>query len=458
MLADAEWAARQRVVLWAYIVQSAVVLVVGLANDTWSHVLVDMLVVLAPGVLARFLRTRLTRSVLTSLGILTGSAMMVHFTGGLIESHFAFFVMLPMVALYHDWRPFAVSIFYVAFTHAVVGVISPMSMYNHPDAWAAPVKWGIVHAAYVLALALVMIVHWNFAEKPRLALKQALGDLESTQTQLVQAQKLEAIGSLAAGVAHEINTPIQFVGDNLRFLADASADVARLLSLCVDVRTHYGDDQSVMRVLSPLFDLADEIDAEFIQAELPKAVEDSLDGVERVSEIVKAMKGFSHPSEDVLPHDVNRLIGDTVVVARNEWKFVAELDLDLDSDLGLTPLSPGPFNQVILNLIVNAAHAVEAHHRPEGGMGQIQISTRRLDDGTSISVSDDGVGMTADVLERIFDPFFTTKEVGRGTGQGLSIARSVIADLGGTVEVSSEVGVGTTFMVHLPSAEEREVA
>ncbi len=268
------------------------------------------------------------------------------------------------------------------------------------------------------------------------------------ESQLVQAQKLESIGQLAAGISHEINTPIQYVGDNTRFLQEGFQDILRLLDRYDALKKNC--DESVNKEIEAV---AEAIDLEYLKEEIPSAIEQSLEGVERVSKIVHAMKEFSHPGTDEkTPTDINQAIENTVLVARNEWKYVAEMKVDLHPSLDPVPCFPGELNQVFLNMIVNASHAIADVLGDESGeRGTISITTRRNGECAEIRFQDTGAGIPKENLTRIFDPFFTTKEVGKGTGQGLSIAHSVIVDKHeGTIEVESEVGKGTTFTIRLP--------
>jgi signal transduction histidine kinase len=260
------------------------------------------------------------------------------------------------------------------------------------------------------------------------------------QMQAAHASKLESIGQLAAGIAHEINTPTQYVGDNVRFLGDAFAG----LLTCLDELTDLMPSDLASRL--------HRADIPYLREEIPKAIEQSLDGIERIANIVGAMKEFSHPAQERTPTDINHAIANTITVATNEWKYVATIATDFDPALPAVPVIPGEFNQVILNIIVNAAHAIgESASDDPLRKGTIRVTTRRVSDWAEITIADDGCGMPHHVQERIFDPFFTTKAVGKGTGQGLSIAHNVIvAKHRGTIAVSSDPGQGTTFTLRLP--------
>jgi PAS domain S-box-containing protein len=276
-----------------------------------------------------------------------------------------------------------------------------------------------------------------------------ISDKLEMERQLLRGQKLEAVGQLAAGIAHEINTPIQFVSDNIRFLKDSFRDISTLLTRLNELANATGDGGIQPADVSSALD---EADAAYLLDEIPRAVDQSLDGVDRVSRIVRAMKDFSHPATDRTPLDINRAIASTATVASNEWKYVAELRTDFDPGLPPVPVMPGDFNQVILNMIVNAAHAIgDVVGDGANGRGVITLGTRRVNDEAEIRISDTGCGMTPEIAARIFDPFFTTKAVGKGTGQGLAITHNVIVDRhGGTIRVESTPGTGTTFIIRLP--------
>ena len=280
------------------------------------------------------------------------------------------------------------------------------------------------------------------------------------RTQLLQAQKLESIGQLAAGIAHEINTPTQYVGDNVSFLQDGFTDLNRLLSEYDSLLGTLQDGATSPELVAKIRSLAQEVDAEYLSQEIPQAIAQALEGIERISSIVHAMKQFAHPpAEEKVATNINKAIENTITVSRNEWKYVAEMATELDPDLPLVECLPGEINQVILNIIVNAAHAIgDVVGDGSNGKGKITISTRQEGDIVEIRISDTGGGIPDEIRGRIFDPFFTTKEVGKGTGQGLTIARSVVVDKhGGTIDIQSEKGHGTTFVIGLPiSSEQKE--
>ncbi len=275
----------------------------------------------------------------------------------------------------------------------------------------------------------------------------------SLERELRQAQKLEAIGQLAAGIAHEINTPIQYVGDNTRFLQDSFGDMVTAFSaydsLLQAVKDKTVNDELVTTVEERVL----EADLLYLNEEIPQAIEHSLEGVKRVTEIVRAMREFSHPGSDQKEMvDINHAIKNTVTVARNEWKYVAEMKLDLDSSIPEVLCLPGEINQVFLNIIVNAAHAITATMADNSHQkGTISISTEKRDHSVAIRISDTGGGIPKDIQHRIFDPFFTTKDIGKGTGQGLAIAHSVVSDKHkGSLAFETREKEGTTFIIELP--------
>ena len=279
--------------------------------------------------------------------------------------------------------------------------------------------------------------------------------IKQLERQLAQAQKLESIGQLAAGVAHEINTPIQYVGDNARFLGGAFADLIRMATPEQPVAAS-SHEESTPALAKPLEDDV----LSYLRSEVPRSISHLIEGVEQVACIVRAMKEFSHlgPVEKTSVY-INRAIESTIVVSRSEWKYVADLTTELAADLPPVPCVPGEFNQVILNLIVNAAHAIGDVIKNPEEKGSIHIRTSRAGDFAEIRVSDSGSGIPESIRSKVFDPFFTTKPVGKGTGQGLAIAHAVVVQKHhGVLRFESELGCGTTFVIQLPLACEMEPA
>lgn len=300
------------------------------------------------------------------------------------------------------------------------------------------------------------VTHYLAMKEDITELRRAREERDRMEIQLRQAQKLEAIGQLAAGIAHEINTPMQYVGDNTRFVQEAFRDLSPLLQQVLRWLEAPGMAATGEPLVEDLRQRAREVDLGYLLEEVPTAIEQTLHGIERVTRIVRAMKEFSHPgTAEKTPTDLNHAIETTVTVSRNEWKYVAEMELDLDPHLPLVPCLPGDFNQAILNLIVNAAQAIAERlgtHPPVKGM--IRIQTRRQGGWAEIRITDTGCGIPEHIRDRIFEPFFTTKPVGRGSGQGLPIVRNVIVQKhGGSIEFESEVGRGTTFLLRLPLAK-----
>ncbi len=284
---------------------------------------------------------------------------------------------------------------------------------------------------------------------------QDITERKVLETRLRQAQKMESIGQLAAGIAHEINTPTQYIGDNTRFLDDVFVDLNELLIACKALQREVSQQSVSPDTLARIADAAEKADVDYLLEEIPKSISQSLEGVQRVAKIVRSMKEFSHPGGDEKQAiDLNRAIESTLTVSRNEWKYVADVVTDFDLRLPLIPCLPGDFNQVVLNLVVNAAHAIADKVGATGEKGTIAVSTRHDGDWAEIRIRDTGMGIPEKIRAKIYDPFFTTKPVGRGTGQGLAIAHSIIAEKHrGTIDFETAVGEGTTFILRLPIHE-----
>ncbi len=467
----------------------------GTSSTPHAHVLTAVLlgglITLVPVVTARRHPGTLLSRHSIAVGQALTSALLIHLSGGRIETHFHVFGSLAFLAFYRDWKVIVTASAVVALDHMARGIFWPQSVFGvfATSQW----RW-LEHAAWVLFEDIFLIhscLH-SWSEAQEIALRRATlegtneaieaevrtrtlellasnTELQSQMSeraeaemerdelthQLMQAQKLEAVGQLAAGIAHEINTPTQFVGDNTRFLKESFHDLNPLLEKASRLAEAVCAGTATPLLGKEFQEGFDGADTAYLVTEVPRAIEQSLDGIERIRRIVLAMKEFSHPGvEGMTSIDINRAIASTITVATNEWKYVAEIQTDFDSTLPPVPCLPGEINQVILNVIVNAAHAIaDALGDNKQSRGTIAICTRRDGDFAEIRISDTGTGIPVAVREKVFDPFFTTKEVGKGTGQGLSIAYAVVVKKhGGTLDFESAAGRGTTFVIRLPLA------
>ena len=275
------------------------------------------------------------------------------------------------------------------------------------------------------------------------------------QAELIDAQRLASVGTLAAGVAHEINTPVQFVSDSLHFLREASGDIFVVLDKLQAVKRATEDGAAKLSELSRAREIAtaaeEHADLDYLRENMPKAFDRAVEGLSRVTTIVRSMKEFAHPAQkEMAPADLNRGILATLTVARNEYKYVADLETDF-GELPPVTCHVNEVNQVVLNIVVNAAHAIADLVSGSERRGIIKVTTRHVSADVVISIMDTGGGIPEAIRSRIFDPFFTTKEVGRGTGQGLAIARRTIREThGGDVTFETTMGQGTSFFIRLP--------
>lgn len=281
--------------------------------------------------------------------------------------------------------------------------------------------------------------------------KQAAVEHKSLQMQVQQGQKLEAIGQLAAGVAHEINTPIQFIGDNINFVSDSCKELCSYIDQCDKLVQLAHERQLDTALTQSIIDAADNISVDYLREEIPVALADAKEGTDRVAKIVSAMKEFSYPgSKEAQRIDISRAISSTIIMSKNEWKHHATVEFTPNEEIPLVECYAGELNQVFLNMIVNAAHAIEARPNKDDA-GLITVATQLVDNSVEISITDNGSGMPPEVADRIFEPFYTTKEVGKGTGQGLSIAYAIVVEQhGGQIQVNSTEGEGTIFTLTIP--------
>lgn len=411
------------------------------------------------------------------------SALLIHLTGGRIETHFHVFGSLAFLSVYRDWRVLIPATVVIAVDHAVRGIFWPESVFGVLG--AAP--WRVVeHAGWVVfeVVFLVWSCRANVREmkvaarvdaklectnalveqqvKERTAelvmqaneLETSLKKSQTLEVQLLHAQKLESMGQLAAGIAHEINTPMQCVEGNVEFLKNC---YQRLFNV-VDTYANQlqGPDMSRKERQSAMDHLIAESRCDHIRKQAPAAIEEAAEAVQRVIEIVRAMKAMSHPGNSAKSFvDINNLIRSAATISRNRWKFVANVQLELQDSLADVPVMPAEVNQVLLNMIVNATDAIGERYGENGSpQGKIVVRTSEVDSGVQIEIEDDGCGIPEGIQQRIFDPFFTTKDVGKGTGQGLAITYDVVVKRhGGRINVDSTPDVGTTFTIWFPYDE-----
>ena len=274
---------------------------------------------------------------------------------------------------------------------------------------------------------------------------------QQLEVELASAQKLESIGRLAAGVAHQINTPIQFISDSLTFIGDSHQEVTKILGLYREARQLWRTGADVDAKVTAIENLEQEVDLDYTLTNVPRSVERVLEGCDRVATIVRSLREFAHPdSKEKSLVDLNRALSSTLLIAASEYKLVADVDQQL-GELPLVTCHAGEVNQAFLNIIVNAAHAIAEVVKGTQGRGKISVKSWADQGSAYISIADTGGGIANGLRERIFEPFFTTKALGTGTGQGLAVAHSVVVKQhGGSIEVHSEVGIGTTFVIRLP--------
>lgn len=300
----------------------------------------------------------------------------------------------------------------------------------------------------LLSVAITPFVEPNGSFSGYLLLMDDVTEKTHMEKRHQQSMYLESIGQLSAGIAHEINTPMQYISDNLCFLRDSFSDTAKALK---DIKTSLINKDLDEVKLNSIFE---EADFEYLSEELPLAFSQTTEGVKRVCAIVKAMKEYSHPnSEEKVATNINSCIESTITISKHTWKYHSDMQVDLAPDLPEVMCHPGPFNEVILNIIVNAADAIKERVENDSNIdkGKIKIETIRKDAFAEIRISDTGGGIPQKIQERIFDPFFTTKDVGKGTGQGLSLSYSIIKERhNGELFFETVPGESTTFILQLP--------
>jgi signal transduction histidine kinase len=285
--------------------------------------------------------------------------------------------------------------------------------------------------------------------KKNVKLENVVKNLERTQAQMLQSEKMASIGQLAAGVAHEINNPTGFVSSNLKTLGDYQQDMNQLLEDYQKLKAtlkKLPEEQlpaSINELISQVEATEQDVDIEYIKEDVEDLIGDCREGTERIKKIVDDLKHFAHPGEDKMKEtDINAGIESTLNVVNNELKYKATIVKEL-GEVPIIHAYPQQLNQVFMNIMVNAAQAIEK-------MGEIKITTTTVDGKVEIRISDTGCGIAEEDINKIFDPFFTTKEVGKGTGLGMNIAYNIVSKHKGDIRVESTIGKGTTFIIQLP--------
>jgi signal transduction histidine kinase len=335
------------------------------------------------------------------------------------------------------------------------GILGTLTAVNGPDK-PRFTEFDLSVLEALAAQAAVAMRNAEFMEELRTSrdsLHEAHERLKATQTQLLAAQKMEAIGSLAAGIAHEINTPIQFVSHNTTFVRDGIGSLAKVAKAQSEFIQSLENDPVHGQAVEALRKQWIKHDSDFLLEEIPFALDETLEGAERVAEIVRAMKEFAHPGSAAKETmDVNHVVTATSAISKNEWKYVADLEMDLDEDLPAIQGFSGPLGQSLLILLVNSAQAIAERGKTSSTKGEIKITTSHTDEYAQITVTDNGPGIPTEIADRVFDPFFTTKGVGKGSGQGLSIAHNVIVEKHGGEMWFEDASPGTRFVIRLPLA------
>ena len=285
--------------------------------------------------------------------------------------------------------------------------------------------------------------------------KEAERQRTKLMTYLNEARKLEAIGTLASGVAHEINTPIQYIGDNVQFMTNALDEIHQAYLRYKKLADRARSDDVYQELLAEIDSYNRSVDLNFLIDEIPRAAVQSLEGVEQVRQIIRAMRDVSHPgAEEFVPLDLNHAVENAITICRNKLKHAAEITKKLDQVLPEVPCLGGPIQQVLLNILINAAHAIEDSGREDG---RISVATSQTTNHVCIKISDNGIGIPLQIRERIFDPFFTTKPVGKGTGQGLSLAYDVVVQRhNGDIYLLDQPDMATSFVIELPKVRPEE--
>ena len=448
----------------------------------WAAIFVGGTLTILPLYCALARSGRLSTRIIISISQISFSCLLIHLTGGRIETHFHIFGSLAFLSFYRDWRVFVPVTLIVAVDHLLRGIFWPESVFGVITAapWRAfeHAGWVLFEDVFLIWGCLNSLRELREMAEAQAQLEQSKNNIERTvqlrtheleartvelqesltkgrqlEMKLLEAQKLESMGLLAAGVAHEINTPMQYVNDNIEFLSECSESLFEVISVYHRNLLDTNPPKSWAERIREIEEIQNRCRFDRMKQQIPAAIEECLEGVQRVVEIVRAMKQLSHPgTEERVSTDINSAIRSTATITRNRWKYAAELILELSPELPDVKTLTAEINQVLINLVVNAADAIAEKYGDSGDKGKITIRTRGNSESVIIEIEDNGCGIPEEHRRKVFEPFFTTKEVGKGTGQGLAISYNAIVNHHqGSLHVESVPGKGTCFVVELPT-------
>jgi signal transduction histidine kinase len=452
------------------------------------HIYLDLSVIigllfLAPGILfSSYCGRKMCTPHVVACSLMLQTGFIIHLTRGAIETHFLIFAILPVLGFYRDYRVLLTATVVVYLEHICRGIWFPHSVYG--GIYGMHLKSIEVEAWLLLEVGFIMYANnKSISEMKEIASNQAAlahakefvdqkvlqrteeltkrtADLEEAiklrkelESQLIQSQKMESIGQLASGVAHEINTPTQYVGNNISFFQDSFNQLLELRNCYQSVLADLDPEQKKV-CLKRIKEVEKQNDIDFLLKEVPLALKQTSVGVNRISEIVRSMKSFAHSGGVKTLIKLQEIVESTLTVSTNEWKYSAKIHVDIPGDFPMIPVIPGEFSQVLLNLIVNASDAIkDAVEAKKYTLGNITISAScvQQNEFAKIIIEDDALGIPSEIKTRIFDPFFTTKDVGKGTGQGLTLAHNIIVqNHNGSLFYETKINEGTKFIIKIP--------
>lgn len=428
----------------------------GVHFHVWAAIFLGGVILFLPIVLGIWRPGKVYTRHLIAVAQMLYCALLVHLTGGRIETHFQIFGVLAFLAFYRDWRVLITGTVVTTLDHWLRGVYWPESIFGVLT--ASHFRW-MEHAAWVIFEDIILIRTCirGFFEMKKIAqdkaqlestydqLKNAMSELQSTNMQLVQSEKMASIGQLAAGVAHEINNPVGFISNNMEILEQYSADYAKVMRMVEGLKAAIdeGNLDKAKATVTEMKKFEEEINLDFVISDIGTLLQHNHRGLERIRKIVMDLRTFAREDTGVMDLvKVEEVIDSILSIVHNELKYKAELI----KNYGDTPqikCASQKLGQVFINLLINAIHSIKEH-------GTITVKTYLQGDYVGVEITDTGSGIEEKNLKKIFDPFFTTKPIGQGTGLGLSISYEIIKKHGGEIKVKSEIGQGTTFTILLP--------